>query len=62
MLSQEQTSMLNLQLFTKYLIQTLVFMSNSALREKFILMIFTGTDKIFISGGGLNTRFWDYEY
>ena len=39
---------------------TLVFMSNSALRQKFNLAafqeIFTNTDKIYISRGGLSTR------
>ena len=37
----------------------LVFMSNSTLREKinsFFREIFTSTDKIFFSGGGLSTR------
>ena len=47
----------NLQSFTKYLGQTLVFMSYSILWEKFKFCFWkdTGTENVFISGEGLST-------
>ena len=54
----------NLQSFTKYLKQTLGFMRNSTLWEKFTLLfkeIFTSADQRFISSGGLRTRQLFYE-
>ena len=54
----------NLQSFTKYLKQTLGFMRNNTLWEKFTLLfkeIFNSADQRFISSGGLSTRQLFYE-
>ena len=56
----EAKNLLQRQPFTKYLRQTLVFMWNSALWEKFNFfssaVLFANNDKIFILGGKLGTR------
>ena len=54
------------QPFTKYLRQTLVFMWNSALREKFNFLSFFSSlllilTKKIIFGGRLGTKLWFYE-
>ena len=52
-----------LQSLTKYLIQNLVFIWNSALREKFnfyFSAVFASIDKIFILGGKIGTRLYNF--
>ena len=49
-----------LQSFTKYFRLTLVFLRNSALREKFNFYFFDSINKIFILAGRLGTRLLFY--
>ena len=52
------------QSFKNYLRHSLIFMWNSAIHEEFnfcFYEIFTSSDKIFISEGGLSTRKWFFK-